>query len=273
MSLQDHYASIRPGIFAFIPKYRAPGQRGPLPPIIGTGFLVREDGLAMTNAHVINAFREVFRPDGIPDSDWCIQGLFLVRDKAAMMALRIDVAAVLRMDTLAKDADSTKQAPDIGLVHMAVSETPFLDLEEHADLQEGMTVATAGFPSGKRALESPAGIQLGPTLQKGIISAIIPFPKPKPSAFAISVMSHGGASGSPVFDPHTGKTLGLLFSSLQDVGVLDQGTATYAMPTSITYAVPGHYLVSALSMAPCQLPCHPSFNNRVREHKNNPDIA
>ncbi|TWI64821.1 trypsin-like peptidase [Desulfobotulus alkaliphilus] len=268
MSLQAHYAKIREGIFAFVPKYASPHQKGQLPPILGTGFFIRKNGLAVTNAHVIETFAHVFRPEGLPDKDWAVQGLFFVRDHGEMLALRVDLAAVIRMGPFILRSPGNRAAPDIGLVQMAVSETCVLPLSEEVSPEEGMEIATAGFPLGSRSLESPAGLQMGPTLQKGIISAILPFPKPDPEAFSVNVMSLGGASGSPVFDPHTSNTLGVLFSSLHDVGLVDQGTATYAMPTSITYAVPHHYLLKALAMVPDDLPEMPTLKQRIREHKN-----
>ncbi|TYT75634.1 S1 family peptidase [Desulfobotulus mexicanus] len=267
MSLQAHYAKIREGIFAFVPKYASPHQKEQLPPVLGTGFFIRKDGIAVTNAHIIETFAHVFRPEGLPDKDWAIQGLFFVRDNTEMLALRVDLKAVIRMGSFILKPPGSQTTPDIGLVQMAVSDCPVMHISEKSHLEEGMEIATAGFPMGNRSLESPAGLQMGPTLQKGIISAILPFPNPSPEAFSVNVMSLGGASGSPVFDPGTGSTLGVLFSSLHDVGLVDQGTATYAMPTSITYAVPHHYLIKAIAMVPDNLPKMPSLKQRIREHK------
>jgi S1-C subfamily serine protease len=263
MSLQEVYPKIRPAIFALVPKYTHPSHKGGLPPVLGTVFFVREDGLAMTNAHVIEAFREVFRPEDAPEKDWPVQGLFFVRKDEEILAMRVDVLAVIGLGSFLMNFPGRSSAPDVGLVQMDVSSVPFLSLNPQTELQEGMEVATAGFPSGRRALESPGGLQLGPTLQRGIVSALLPFPGPRPQAFSVNIMTHGGASGSPVFDPRNGSLLGILFSSLQDVGSLDQGRDTYAMPTTITYALPSSYLLRVMEMAPSVLRSTPSFDQRI----------
>jgi hypothetical protein len=57
-------------------------------------------------------------------------------------------------------------------------------------------------------------------------------------------MSHGGASGSPVFFPDSGRVAGVLYG-----GLVDPQDAGTVLPTNISFAVPGHYLHVMLEIA------------------------
>jgi hypothetical protein len=112
-----------------------------------------------------------------------------------------------------------------------------------------MEIATAGFPMGTDALSAPGWIhQMTPTLQRGIVSAVLPFTCNTPHGFAINVMTQGGASGSPVFYPNTGEVAGVLYGGLFDIG-LTKGKDLYKVPTNISYVVPSHYIKRILTTA------------------------
>ncbi|WP_231714638.1 S1 family peptidase [Desulfonema ishimotonii] len=114
-------------------------------------------------------------------------------------------------------------------------------------LTEGLDVATAGFPMGSRALEGPDGLyQLCPTLQRGIISAVLPFPGRRPKAFSVQIMTHGGASGSPVFLPDSGRVVGVLYAALSDTARTARRDAC-TFPTGISYAVPARAITRMAS--------------------------
>lgn len=255
MPLSQTYKAVKPAIVAFIAKYAHPDDPGHLPPIIGTGFLIRDDGLVMTNDHVIQAFREVYLPPGTPSSDWGVQALLWREINGQYLDLRIEIAGIARLGPVIMHTPPGRMAPDIGFVRLQVSNTPSLFITNKPIPCEGTTVATAGYALGRHALAAPGGnLQLGPTLQQGIISAVLPFPSARPSAFSVNIMAHGGGSGSPVFIPETGEVTGMLFSTLNDVSTLDHGTDTYRIPTTISYAVPPHQLQQACLHAPPAAP-------------------
>jgi hypothetical protein len=103
-------------------------------------------------------------------------------------------------------------------------------------------VAFAGFPFGSDGLvlriddQPPVVVQGTPFLRHGIISSVHPFPCPQPHGFSIDAMSHGGASGSPIFRRNDPAVLGMLYAAFE--GEL-----------RLTYALPGHLLQWAVGAA------------------------
>src|SRR5260370_8790405 len=90
-------------------------------------------------------------------------------------------------------------------------------------------------------LTAPGWIhQVTPTLQRGIISAVLPFTCTTPHAYAINVMVQGGASGSPVFLSESGEVIGVLYAGLNDPRVTLLTPDLYTVPTNIRYVVPSH---------------------------------
>lgn len=139
-----------------------------------------------------------------------------------------------------------RRGPDIAFVHVKARGLPSLQLDAHTRIEEGMNICTAGFPMGTDALMAPGWLhQLTPTLQLGIVSAVMPFVCPTPHAFSINVMTQGGASGSPVFLPETGAVVGVLYAGLRDFDIASDRKTLYRVPTSISYVVPAHYLEKA----------------------------
>jgi hypothetical protein len=84
--------------------------------------------------------------------------------------------------------------------------------------------------------QPPVVVQGTPFLRHGIISSVHPFPCPQPHGFSIDAMSHGGASGSPIFRRDNPAVLGMLYAAFE-------GEAR------LTYALPGHLLNWAVSAA------------------------
>jgi hypothetical protein len=98
----------------------------------------------------------------------------------------------------------------------------------------GMAIATAGFPLGSNPLLVYGNVnQLTPTLRHGIVSGVFPFDVPYAHGFTIDVMSQGGASGSPVFDPESGDVLGVIHAGFPG--------------TNISLVVPGWLVSKAVS--------------------------
>jgi hypothetical protein len=145
--------------------------------------------------------------------------------------------------------------PDFNIVHVKAKGLPKIEVLATTDaLREGTEVATVGFPMGTEALTAPGWLhQLGPFLQRGIISAVLPFACKAPHSFVINVMSMGGASGSPVFLTNSAKVVGILNAGLlaanetvsQVMGAPVRLGITQT-PTNFSYVVPSYFFASAM---------------------------
>jgi Trypsin-like peptidase domain len=246
--LVEVYKRLRNSIVAFVPRFAADaGKAQQFPPIFGTGFVVHQAGIIATNDHVLRAIGTLPRPEtfrGIP-----ADVLMLIQTDAGMaqMHFEIDAFAALSAFDPGGPAYYGPQIPDLGFVHIKVSDLLPVTLKSDGSLYtEGEEVATAGFPMGTDHLRAPGWLhQLSPTLQAGIISAVHPFPCSTPHGFTINVMTQGGASGSPVFSSQSGEVLGAVYAGLYDYDVEANETKA-RVPTNYTYAVPAHYIAYSI---------------------------
>ena len=266
MGLTETYQKIRPAVVAFTPKFhvvRDPNEPLPeFPPIFGTGFIVA-DGLVVTNDHVVKAFSRLPRPPDCPPDIWPVQCLLLyfIPEKG-MVEIKIDVIGIFGLTGMeAGEHYYGPPIPDIAFVHVKMKDLPKVQPGYTANkIKEGCEVATAGYPMGTDTLTAPGYLhQLTPTLQKGIISAVLPFECDNPHALMINVMTQGGASGSPVFLPDSEEVIGVLYGGLEDIkktislgrrdGIIDPSLHThlYRTPTNASYVVPAHYVTKVMN--------------------------
>ena len=253
LGINASYRLVRESIVAFTLEYHAvKDESEPLPVfphILGTGFAVRPDGIIATNAHIVDAIQKAPRPPDAPEDESPIHARLFHLTKAGMLEIPLEVLGVAGIEGFYSGDPyyGPKEGPDLGFVHVKAKGLSTVNLDSTTRLEEGVEVATAGFPMGTDALSAPGWMhQFTPTLQRGIISAVHPFPCLTPHGYSINIMTQGGASGSPVFLSETGSVIGILYAGLRDVEVSLKQTDSYHVPINISYVVPAHYLIRAL---------------------------
>jgi len=266
MGLVETYEKIRPSIVAFIPKFHAvydPKEPLPeFPPIFGTGFIV-EDGLVVTNDHVVKVFSRLPKPPDCPPDVWPVQCLLLYYiPEKGMAEIKIDVIGIFGIEAMKPGEHYYgPPTPDVAFVQIKMKDLPSVPVKYSPEkIKEGVEIATAGYPMGTDTLTAPGYLhQLTPTLQRGIVSAVLPFSCDNPHALMINVMTQGGASGSPVFTPDSEEIIGVLYGGLEDISKTitprkagkisdpSQHAHLYRSPTNISYVVPAHYITNVMN--------------------------
>ena len=199
----------------------------------GTGFVVGDGNLLVTNAHVLARAE-----DDEADSTVVVH----VNGATTQGGLRR--AEVIEID----------RAHDLALLRFAGSPLPALELNQSQPVREGQMVAFIGFPLGSI-------LGLSPVTHRGIVSAITSVALPSPSARqldsrAIKALKDGafellqldataypGNSGGPLFDAETGVVLGVVNM------VALKGTRESALthPSGISYAIPVEHVLRLLT--------------------------
>lgn len=180
-----------------------------------TAFLV-EDGLLLTNRHVVQLIAEEHQQSGNHDH-WYVQFTY-PKDGGGGWS-----QSIKRISNLFAFVDPAGGGtPDVGF--LAFSHKPgeigpcrpvaFGDLSSVA---VGNDIGVCGFPFGNDLLANPRqGIhRFGPLIHRGMISAISPYDTVDQRSivtFLTDLNTAGGMSGSPVFLPDTGRVIGLHFA-------------------------------------------------------------
>lgn len=216
--------AIKPSIvgIATFQKMRSPPVN-----FMGTGFVVGDGTLVVTNAHVA--------PESV-DSEK-MESLVVITAKGNETELRGAVK-------IAVDKEH-----DLALLKISGQALPALTLADSSTAREGQMLAFTGFP-----ISMVLGFH--PVTHRGMLSSITPIILPAFSAnrldakmltqlkktpfsiFQLDGTAYPGNSGSPLFDPETGNVFGII--NMVFVKGLKETALTN--PSGITYAIPSNYL-------------------------------
>jgi hypothetical protein len=180
----------------------------------GTGFFVDKTGIAVTAKHVIQPWLDALaafqaggprpaRPKYLFHPPVERSGHNYTVDYVVGNFGHIHQHPTLDVAVLTTLPRNPKQ-----VAVLSIADTP---------CEEGDEVAICGYPFGNRlhrAYES--GWVITPSFSSGIVGAVIPFPgapADRRVAFQVDAVINGGNSGGPVFNPRTGRVVGIVVSS------------------------------------------------------------
>lgn len=220
---------VRPSIVAVgthLPLRRPPSV------FLGTGFVVAQGRHILTNAHVL--------PEALDKEHREVLAAFVGRGSQVHWR---------ELKEMARD-----QEHDVVLLRMHGDPLPALKLDPSL-AREGQEIAFTGFPIGMV-------LGLYPVTHRGIISAVSPMVIPVKSGQSLSrdlvlrlknpfdvyqldATAYPGNSGSPLFQPDTGRVLGIVNKVL-----LTQGKEkALETPSGISFAVPIMHAVHLMQKA------------------------
>jgi S1-C subfamily serine protease len=228
--LPETIARIKPslvGVGTVEPTRRPPWQ------FLGTGFAVADGRHALTNAHVL------------PEK--------LASERREVLAVLTGSAG--REDVREARVVASDPEHDLALLRFDGTPLPAMRLEDSDRVREGERYAFSGFP---------LGTVLGrrPVTHQALVSAITPIAIPQPSArsldpkvlqrlsapydvFQLDATAYPGNSGSPVYDPASGRVVGIV----NRVFVKESKENLLKDPSGITYAIPSNHAAALLRRA------------------------
>ena len=221
---------IKPSIVAVGTFQRT---RSPAFQFRGTGFVIGDGRLIVTNAHVL--------PDTVASEN--------------MESLAIVVPGDGQQGTVRSvSRAASERSRDLAVLRLdGGSPLPALSLASRERVLEGQEIAFTGFPIG-------GVLGMTPVTHRGIVSAITPIGIPQANSrdlnpalvrrlandvfrvYQLDATAYPGNSGSPVFDPKTGEVIGVI----NMVFVKSTKESALSDPSGISYAIPVEYLHTLL---------------------------
>jgi len=201
----------------------------------GTGFVVEDGTLVVTNAHVV---------PGLVEGNSMEQLGVLSQSGGNTGTFR--EAKVVAVDP----------GTDLALLKLGGTPLPPLRIGDSDRAKEGQSIFLTGYPIGSA---------LGPfaATHRGMIAAIAPIAIPQARSkdldpkvvrrltqgsfniFQLDTTAYPGNSGSPIYDAASGEVLGVV----NMVFVKSTKESVLAQPSGITYAIPAKYVLELLQKA------------------------
>jgi serine protease Do len=232
--LPDLVAASRPSVVP-VGTFRATDN--PRFSFRGTGFVVGDGSLVVTNFHVL--------PSAADSAGSAAAAPSSITPTLMILAPRAGGELEPRTATLV----TSDRSRDLALLRIEGAPLPALPLGDAALVREGSSVAFIGYPI--------AGILgFSPVTHRGIVSSVTRIVLPAASAgqlseraiarlregpfdiYQLDATAYPGNSGGPVFEVSTGRVIGVINM------VLIRGTKESALtnPTGISYAIPVRFV-------------------------------
>ena len=213
------------GVGTFLPS------RSPRSIFLGTGFVVGNGQLIVTNAHVVAKPLNTERLE-----KWAI---FVTLNNKPKMAV---------VEKVAVDKEH-----DIAILKLSQGSLPALTLGDVRKVREGELYAFTGYPIGMV-------LGLYPVTHRGIISAISPVVIPVVNSgklnnklinrlqnpynvYQLDATAYPGNSGSPLYEIDSGEVIGVI----NKVFVKETKENVLSKPSGITYAIPIEHVKKLLT--------------------------
>lgn len=226
--LADTLLKVKPsivGVGTFLPS------RSPRSIFLGTGFVVANGQMVVTNAHVVAKKLNADRLE-----KWAI---FISHNNTPKMAIVEKVAV--------------DEKHDIAILKLKQGRLPALTLGNKSRVREGRLYAFTGYPIGMV-------LGLYPVTHRGIISAISPVAIPVFNSgklntklirrlenpydvYQLDATAYPGNSGSPLYDVQTAEVIGVI----NKVFVKETKENILSKPSGITYAIPVEHVKNLLA--------------------------
>lgn len=186
------------------------------PKVLGTGFLVNDQGYCITNAHVARLLLTPFEYWHTIELSTrsCVLAYQFIPEKG-MATITARVNSLLMVKGFEKEPGKVYYGgtPDIAVFSTDLKGYPFLEFSDHPIPPEGTEAYFCGYPLGEAMFFEEHGLeQITSLLQRGIIAAHLPFSGiPNPHGFKIDATCNLGNSGSPVV-AEDGKLIGMVYA-------------------------------------------------------------
>ena len=230
--LADVIARIKPSV-VIVGTHRSTDS--PRFRLRGTGFVVGNGNLVVTNAHVL--------PDAVENQD----GMSLVvQVRSSNQELSMRQATVLEVD----------RVHDLAVLRIEGQPVAAVALRNSDTVREGQAIAFMGFPIG-------GTLGFSPVTHRGMVSSITPAVLPAPTSrqlteaairgarggafdiFQLDATAYPGNSGGPLFDAASGEVIGVVNMVL----LKNTRESALSQPSGISYAIPSRFVIQLLERA------------------------
>ncbi len=230
--LPDVIARIKPSV-VIVGTHRSTDN--PRFRLRGTGFVVGNGNMVVTNAHVL--------PDATESQD----GMSLVvQVRSSNQELSMRQATVLELD----------RVHDLAVLRIEGQPVAAAALRNSDTVREGQAIAFMGFPIG-------GTLGFSPVTHRGMVSSITPAVLPAPTSrqlteaairgaragafdiFQLDATAYPGNSGGPLFDAASGEVIGVVNMVL----LKNTRESALSQPSGISYAIPSRFVIQLLERA------------------------